>query len=516
MTADWQRQDTLILAALAVASVAVVLLVNTGFAHYASPWVGDSSSYIEAARSLLRGEPLLHRIGFGAPTPIYLWPPGYPMIVALAAATGLGVLSAAMLVTAGGVAAVVPAAYWAMQPVLGRLGAFAVAVLCLTAPGIILFAYTFGTEPVFLCVAILAIGCMARGWFFASGVVLGLSLLLRNSGLALVPALGMAVLLDARSLKQAWANAWRAAAGFAGPLAVLLAFNVLVVGTVLPYVMPPSTRQLELILDDMGESLAFGMIPSTTLADVLPWIVPLGGSVLVCLAALVVMSLRPDLPVALRRGLGAMAAYTLAGIAITVLGRLRYEWGAEITVRHAAQYNWAILTAAAVVAILVLPRWKRPVRLAITVVAVLLIGLRTTDRVARFDLLQKTDPLVDAAIDAGAMPDHPLARHMLLRQFFRHYEAREDLHALARFAVGNCRVVSTVFEVLITQYDIPATQPRIGLPAEGGVLLIDAMLPGTEADVPGGLPPAFRRVLANTLPPAIKVYTNDSGRCLPP
>lgn len=504
------------MAALAMASAAVVLLVNAGYAAYASPWVGDSPSYIEAVRSLLRGEKLLHRIGFGAPAPMYLWPPGYPAMVALVAALGPGVLRAGMLVTAGGVAAVVPAAYWALRPVLGRVGACTVALLCLSSPGVILYAYTFGTEPVFLCVAILAIGCMARGRFFAAGMTVGLSLLLRNTGLALVPALGMAVLLGARGMGQAWAAAWRVAAGLAGPFVALMVFNILVHGTLRPYHMDPSTRPLARILADMGQSLAFAVVPSTSLAEALPWILPLGGTALACLAALGVVVLRPDLPVALRRGVGAMAAYALAGIVITVLGRLRYQWGAEITVRHASQYDWAILALAGGVALLLLSRWRRPAVLGVAAVALLLIGLRSADAVARFDLLRKTDPLVGAAIASGAMPDHPLARHVLVRQFFRHYESREDLRALAQFAVRNCRVVSTVFEVLITQYDIPASQPRIGLPAEGGVLLIDALLPGTGADVPGGLPPTYQRVLAEVLPPAIKVYTNDAGRCLPP
>ncbi|MCX7375453.1 MAG: hypothetical protein NTY94_01795 [Alphaproteobacteria bacterium] len=512
----WTRQDTLIAVALAAASIAVVALINAGFSAYASPWIGDSPAYMEAARSLLRGEPLYNRFGFDPPTPIYLWPPGFPTLIALVSLTGLGVLQAGMVLSAGGVAAAVPAAYWAVRPALGRWAAGGVAMLCLSGPGIILYANTFGTEPVFLCLVLLALGCMIRGRFLVAGFVVGLSLLLRNTGLALVPALGIAILVGARGLGPVRAAALRAAAGLAGPVLVLVLFNVLAHGTLRPYIMAPSTRPLALILQDMGRFLTFAVVPSTTLAEQVPWILPLAGSVLVCLAALAVALWRSDMPLALRRAHGAIATYALGGIAITVLGRLRYEWGAEITVRHASQYDWAILSLAAAVAAMPLLRWARPAGIAIAGVAATIIVLRAGDVVARFDILRASDPLVAETIATGSMPDHPLAKHIQVRQFFRHYEAREDLRSIALTTPRTCRVVASVFEVLVTQYDIHATQPRLGMPAETSTMVIDALLPAAELGLPGALPPAFRRVLADRLPPAIKVYTNDPERCLAP
>lgn len=513
--APWTRRDDGLLAALAAATLLAVALINAGFSCYASPWLGDAPSYIEAARSLLRGEPLHNRFGTSPPTPMYLWPPGYSTLIALLSLFGLSVLQAGMVLTAGGVAAVVPCAYWAMRPALGRPAALAVALLCLSSPGLILYANSFGTEPLFLCLVLLAIGCMVRGRFLAAGVVVGLSLLIRNTGLVLIPALGLAMLPGARGLAPLWASAWRAGLGLAGPVAALALFNLLVHGTLRPYVMAPSTRPLALILQDLGQSLTFAVLPSSTLSERLPWILPLAGAVLACLAVMPLALLRPGLPVHLRRALAAMAAYVLAGLAITVLGRLRYEWGAEITVRHASQYDWAILTLAATLAALLLARWQRPVVIAAGVVLVAILGVRAADGAGRFELLRRGDPLVAEAVATGALSGHPFARQVQVRQFFRHYEANEALRRLALAVGPRCRVVATVFEVLITQYDIPATQPRLGIPADRATLVIDALLPSEALGLPGDLPPGFQRVMADALPPSIKAYTNDPAACLP-
>lgn len=512
----WNRQDTLIAVALAAVSGGVVALINAGFSIYASPWIGDSPAYMEATRSLLRGEPLLNRFGFAPPTPMYLWPPGFPALVALVSLTGLGVLQAGMILSAGGVAAAVPAAYWAVRPALGRIAACGIAALCLSSPGIILYANTFGSEPLFLCLVLLAIGSMIRGRFLVAGFAVGLSLFVRNTGLALVPALGIAILISARGGGPFRAAACRAAVGFAVPVLLLMLFNVLVHGTLRPYVMAPSTRSLLLVLQDMGQSLTFAVVPSTKLAEQVPWILPLGGAVLASLAALAVVLVRSGMPMVQARALAAMAAYVLAGIGVTVLGRLRYEWGAEITVRHASQYDWAILSLAAAVAAMLLLRWRRPAALVIAGIAASVIVLRSADVVARFGILRASDALVAEAIATGSIPDHPLAKHIQFRQFFRHYEAAKDLRSLALSVAPRCRVVASLFEVLVTQYDVHAINPRHGLPAEGRTVVIGALLPSSALEVPAVLPPTFHRVLANRLPPAIKVHSDDPEGCLGP
>src|SRR3990172_5701681 len=75
------------------AGLAALALVGLLAQRYATAWGGgvspDSTQYIEGARSLLRGEGISAPDGAGKPTPITLWPPLMPVLLAAPGLLGL-------------------------------------------------------------------------------------------------------------------------------------------------------------------------------------------------------------------------------------------------------------------------------------------------------------------------------------------------------------------------------------------------------------------------------------------
>jgi 4-amino-4-deoxy-L-arabinose transferase-like glycosyltransferase len=161
------RQDAYGAVLLATLGCLVVAIYALAFEPYASPWVEDAPRYVEAARSLLRGEPLYNTIGLDGPRPMYLWPPGFSVLIAAVTSAGVPALTAAYLLSRTSVALLLPAVYWALYLAFGRPLALIAAALCFTSPGILANANLVATESTSLLIAVIAFGFTVRERFFS-------------------------------------------------------------------------------------------------------------------------------------------------------------------------------------------------------------------------------------------------------------------------------------------------------------------------------------------------------------
>src|SRR5713101_3461444 len=100
------RRSTLPPLLVALVSLAVwIAFLPPTLAH--NPWIysWDSAAYIETAQSVLAGRGLVHRPIWGLSpdiwVPIAFWPPGYPILIALAQLIGLATPPPCLAVSLG-------------------------------------------------------------------------------------------------------------------------------------------------------------------------------------------------------------------------------------------------------------------------------------------------------------------------------------------------------------------------------------------------------------------------------
>lgn len=499
---------------LAAVGGVVVALYALAFEPYASPWVGDAPRYVEAARSLLRGEPLYNNIGLDGPRPMYLWPPGFSVLIAGVALFGARVLTSAYLLSCAGVALLLPAVYWAFYPSFGRHVALIAAALCFTGPGILADANLVGTEAIFLLFAVFAFGWIVRGGFFAAGFVVGLSLLIRNTGIALLPGLVLAAIVTGRSNRERASRITSGLVGLAIPYVGLAAWNLWANHTLTPYTMPPSTRGLLANLHDMGTAILFAAVPSDSISRLVPWQLPLLITAAISIAAASRALLAGTDAAVVRRGLAVAGCFVICGIALTIAGRTRYEWGADITARYASQYDWLLLPMAAVLALCLLPRRASPILLVAGSLAVVLVASRGWVVADRWAFQRESDKTVSEALASGAIPASEAGRHLEVRQFFKHYENMAGLATLSKQIDPRCTIVSNLYEVLMAQHDIAAlSSAQQGLDGRD-IVLIQALLPSTANDKAFADMARLIPVRIHGLPPSLRVFSSSPGRCL--
>lgn len=330
------------------------------------PFAPDSAYYIEAARSLAAGHGLAVTAALDRTDrdsePLYLWPPGYPLMVSAVAALGVPAPEAALLVTRSS---------WALLPVLlflmlrrqiGDFAAVGVAVIVFLSPGVLQEGVIASTDLPYLALALSSAGLLIRGAqpgvgilgsFGTAGLLAGMGYAVRNAGIALVAAT-LALLLLAPLLRLSdWRTAAQRSAAWCGGAAIavvpLLFYNQMVLGAVQPYRMPPSTigliengrSYLQHQLIDVSAVVVTGSLAwsATGLALV---VVPLAGALAVWL-----WRARGDADRPGRLALLLFVLYAGAAVATVVLARTKYEWGETINLRHMVQSTWAIAAAVA-------------------------------------------------------------------------------------------------------------------------------------------------------------------------
>jgi hypothetical protein len=363
-------------------SSAVVALYIGLFAPLLYAYVGDSSAYIEAARSAAAGEPLLYSVpyGYAAEMQIFrLWPPGYPVLIAAVASLGADAAPVALWLTRVSVWLLPITAFWAIRPAVGLPLAVAAALLSFTSPGILPDAHNTSSDPTYLVFATLSFGVFLRGvatepsarrsslLLALAGLLCAFSVCIRNGGLALIPAEAATIAVLSFAGGASFVQFFRRGLSFGVGLAIgllpLVIWNMAAFGVLRPYEMAPSTVGVARNIHDLVAAVVFDLMPG-----IRPGALTMGVAVLslagVCaLVVIGVLQIRranvlraqriandPLLADGSSEARGAFlilaACFGLAMALMTVAARSRYEWGEFITSRHVAPFDWLLLTAA--------------------------------------------------------------------------------------------------------------------------------------------------------------------------
>jgi hypothetical protein len=484
--------------------------------------MGDAAQYIEATRSLLRGEPLLLRTPQGT-VPMALWPPGYPVLGALVALSGLPANDALLLVTRLSLAACVPALVWATGRVISPWMSLLAGILCMTAPGLLSNANLASTDAVFCLVSILAAGCVVQGRYLTLGILISLGMGLRNAAVALALAATLVAVADHPLSRSTIGRLGRMAVGGTPLFAVLMGWNVLGLGSLRPYVMPPSTSGIWRNLEDLGSALISDILPVYHLAHAIFWLVPL---LLISLFSLCTCGygiFRASDGSALRRFLLFAGSYVAIGLAMTVYARTRYEWGEPIWERHVAQYDWLIMPA---VMALIVPGMKSMRHWAIAAVAtlaILVVTVRFLEVSDKLVFYQRTAGEVSRIVETGDVKN--VDPHIQLRQIYKAYENTPALTAFLHTVSPGCPIVSNLHDLIVAAYDLPTPDmPKAGLVKTPSVFFNAILPPGTvpatllasdmissDTTLPGDL----ALIAVPKLPLSLRVRSNAPDTCLP-
>ena len=352
------RQDLIFGAAAFAIGLAAMLLYARFFSQVIFPYSYDGAAYISAARNLLEGKGLM------APTladadqdlqTIYLWPPGYPLLIYIFSFVLGTPYAAALFITRLSLALVPLAAFWLVRPYCTPGRALFLSLLFWTPLGLMPNAYETGTDAPFFLLALLSTGAFLRGvdrndirFVAVAGMLGGASLAIRNIGLFLLAAQAAILIissldekLDFKSMLRRTAS-WGLAAAL--PVGALLIWNWTQFGTLSPYDMPPSTRG---VMENIGDAIAAYIFDSFS-AGLATGHVLVGVLLFALLVLLLLLGAciryRQDKP--LGRFVLLSAIYAVLGTAMVVAARTRYQWGELISVRHIAQYDSFLIAGA--------------------------------------------------------------------------------------------------------------------------------------------------------------------------
>jgi hypothetical protein len=188
--------QTIILAALAAAGIGLVVVAT----RWGVGTSADSAGYISIARNLLAGDGYHDLYG----DPAAIWPPGYPLSLALVGLTGADPLAVARwlnaLLFAVNVALVgLILGRCARSRWLPLFGAF----IAVTSVDMLTIHSMAWSEPLFICLGLVGMLCIAvyarrpgRRLLVATAGVVALAAFTRYAGLALIAAGGLVVLFS--------------------------------------------------------------------------------------------------------------------------------------------------------------------------------------------------------------------------------------------------------------------------------------------------------------------------------
>ena len=387
--------------------LAVVATYQSFFKGARYAYDSDSAHYIEQARNLRSGPGIYYSTPYG-PHPIAtdlerngLFPPGYPLTIALAARLGVAEESSAPWINRLAAALVPAALVYGFATRLAAMPLLIVAGLVMLSPGMLTFQYMAMSDAVFLLLAVLSLGQLMRSPLspravMASGALAGLAYCFRNAGTALLVAVPTALAassllrLGPRRAYLTQGSIWLVGAGlFVVPLVV---YNMMTFGVVQPYDMPASSIGLLTNAGLLGLLNNAGLFVATLFADVAGFrliaYVSAGDSRIMILSLIGMIGIGIAIAFAWRRlpqqGKAAvvlLACYVLAGIGVVILARTRFQC-CEISMeglRYGMQYSWAIILMLAMAANVLIvdanpERQSRTVAWAIALLLVLRAG----------------------------------------------------------------------------------------------------------------------------------------------
>lgn len=447
------RQDLIFGAAAFAIGAAAMLLYARFFSEVMFPYSYDSASYISAARNLLEGKGLL------APTladgdedlqVIYLWPPGFPLLIYLFSFALGTPYEAALFISRLSLALVPVAAFWLVRPYCTPVRALLLSLLFWTPLGLMPHAYYTGSDACFFLLALVSTGAFLRGidrndvrLLAAAGAMGGASLVIRNAGLALLAAqaaiLIIASLDENFDLKLMFRRAASWGLAVAIPVTGLLIWNKVQFGTLSPYEMPPSNLGL---MENIGAAMsayAYDSFPSSASRWLAARYVLLSAPLFALLVLLLLLGVciryRQNKPFGRFALLGLI--YAVLGTAMVVAARTRYQWGEFISVRHIAQYDSFLIAGALIWLGLFWPvRWRGAVIAAIVLV---IVGWRGWFFVQRYHHLEP----VPHQSSASFFEDNRDAQNILM-----YYARLPQLSALTSRISPACHVSTNLYTIM--------------------------------------------------------------------
>ena len=203
---------TSIIPALALGAVAFAgaLGITTGAGPGLDP---DSMSYLHAATTFAHGEGLrdVERDWESADSTIPLahWPPGYPVAITGAERAGIGAVQGARLVGALAAFASIAIVVWLVGGVAGAGAGVVVGLLIIVTPAIVQVHESVLSEPLFIVFLAATLAAMVRApdRTILTGVLAGVSSLIRYAGISVVGGAVLWQLVRAGTLRQRFTRA---------------------------------------------------------------------------------------------------------------------------------------------------------------------------------------------------------------------------------------------------------------------------------------------------------------------
>ncbi|MBI4342284.1 MAG: phospholipid carrier-dependent glycosyltransferase, partial [Candidatus Omnitrophica bacterium] len=374
----------------------------------------DGASYIEAARSLQAGRGLTVRPHNGLEPalwqPLTIWPPGYPLLLAVAQAAGLSEPASWAAVSVGSMALAVVLLVWIISRFFTPLVTLAVVLTVVLMPAFLSASLVVMSDPPYLVAATASIACLLAWaqrprqpwrWLAAAGLLAGLAWGIRYVAVALWTA--TAAWLLAHFLWMPWRQVLRSGLAWAAGLLLgagpFILRNILLTGEMTPYHMSPSELS---VWDNVRVTVHAILLEITRWQTGIDWLVSHvpTAAILAALSALAVwLWLRPftisQAKVALERYRPALllALYLCIHLAVLIAARSKYRWGAMIDIRVMLPVFWIVWMglAAAILAFARRLRLKpRAGRLIAISLLMVLTGLQIRDHQDHLHFLRTT------------------------------------------------------------------------------------------------------------------------------
>ena len=267
-----------------------------------------------------------------------VFPIGFPIVLAAISTFGFDAKDVAIEI--GHLSAILLPwlLYACFRNALGSRTALMLAGLSLTSPGILLNS-PYGLTDIFslaLAVAAISLTLNAKSnlGFIFGGILAGMAYAVRNAHLALLLSIGLYFVylyfIDKQTNRRTLYQ--NAASQFLGIVIIvfpILIRNVSLFGTTSPYKMAPSSISFIENLRTYIQALIKDVTACSECANYIAWTVPgllaliLIVSCLYCLFSKYVWS---DLEATIKKTIVLSGIYTLAGSAIVILARTRYQY----------------------------------------------------------------------------------------------------------------------------------------------------------------------------------------------
>ena len=321
------------------------------------PLLPDSTAYLEMSRSFLHhGRFEVVPWALTQPTvvtaPTALWPPLFPLAIALLSKIGVADIVAAPLINRACFALLPALLLWALSGTASPRRLIAAGALALTSPGVMAAQYFGLSEGLGALLLVSAVGFALRTerptMLLLSGLCGGASYVTRNPALAVCAAIPLWLLLDSPRRADAPRRIVLWAVGAAVAIAPLWLYNIRVFGKVQPYAAEASTTGVLQNIRMLAASTA-GEVIGARGAD--RWLTPPVPSVVAAVVLLIIVvgiwrSRRSDAPSGRAVRLLLLVVVAMSGLLIVAASRYQFQGLNEH--RFVVLYLWALFAALAI------------------------------------------------------------------------------------------------------------------------------------------------------------------------